>query len=95
MITARDVVRVGRTGQPLIHNGGRLTPDDLMRDTTRKDWFGMYFGLKAKAAERIAEEFNRVHPDLPDPGASRGVAKGTRPLAIPAQRARLALVAAS
>lgn len=85
MITTNDVLRVARTGSPLLHNGGKLTAEDIVRMTTSDDWIGALYQLKTGAAQDITRTFNELHPPLPE-----------RPekLALPAPRRPLELVSA-
>lgn len=98
MITKKDVQRVARTGAALLHNGGKLTVDHIIRTTKRDDWQGGAFQhLKDSAAERIAREFNRANPDErkpdidpePEPATPAPAEAAVTPL--PRQRRPLAL----
>ena len=91
MITSRDVQRVARTGSPLLHNGGRLTPEHVVRMTTSKDWIGTLYLLRQRSAQEIADQFNRRYVELPQEDQQASAPR----LAIPAPRRRLELVAAT
>ena len=91
-IKANDVLRVARTGSPLLHNGGRLTAERIVRMTTSADWIGALYQLRTSAAQRIAAQFNQRYRELPQEAQDSQVP--TAPLAIPAPRRRLELVAA-
>lgn len=90
MIKVRDVQRVARTGSTLLHNGGELTAEHVVRMTTRADWEGTLFLLKERPAREIAAQFNRRYPTLPQQSPQEPAPR----LAIPAPRRRLELVAA-
>lgn len=90
MIRVRDVQRVARTGGTLLHNGGTLTAEHVVRMTKSADWEGTLYLLKERPAREIAQHFNRRHPDLPPQSPQEPAPR----LAIPAPRRRLALVAA-
>lgn len=89
MITSRDVQRVARTGSPLLHNGGKLTPEHVVRMTTGKDWIGALYLLRQRPAQEIADQFNRRFRELP-----QSPQEPAPQVAIPAPRRRLELVAA-
>jgi len=92
MISKNDVKRVARTGSPLLHNGGTLTPEHVVRMTTSGDWIGTLYLLRDGAAQRIADYFNLRYRDLPEPDPDpQPSAGGVR--ALPPGRPRLALTA--
>lgn len=93
MVTAEHVQRVARTGCTLRMNGGEMTADKIVRLTSAADWEGTLYELRPEAAQQLADQFNRAHPDRGPEFVQEAAVRG-EPVALPT-RPRLALVAAS